>query len=117
MASAYIPRRLSAPPLGDTLADTPKRGIEMKNIRMLGFAAVAATALATGALAAAAMSSDDKIAATGGDIQIHAIHHAALTLTHGNQRILVDPAPAPGAPQGSDPTTEYKAMPAPTIIL
>lgn len=88
----------------------------MKNIRMLGFAAFAATALATGALAAAAMSSDDKIAATGGDIQIHAIHHAALTLSHGNQRILVDPAPAPGA-QGGDPTAEYKAMPAPTLIL
>jgi len=87
----------------------------MKSIRRLGLAAFAATAIATGALAAAAMS-DDKIAATGGDIQIHAIHHAALMLTHGNQRILVDPAPAPGA-QGGDPTAEYKAMPAPTIIL
>jgi hypothetical protein len=79
----------------------------MKSIRTMCLAAVAATAIATGALAAAAMS-DDKIPATGGDIQIHAIHHAALMLTHANHRILVDPAPAPGA-QGGDPTAEYKA--------
>ncbi|HVZ14077.1 MAG TPA: MBL fold metallo-hydrolase, partial [Bauldia sp.] len=79
--------------------------------------AVAATALVIGGAAyAAALPSDDTIPTDSGTIALHAIHHAALTLTWNGTVILVDPAPPQGkAP--ADPTAEYKALPAPNLIL
>jgi len=70
-----------------------------------------------GAAHADTLPSDDTILASNGDIAVHAIHHAALTLTHGGLVILVDPAPPQGGTPPADPTVEYKALPPPKIIL
>ncbi|MEJ0096829.1 MAG: MBL fold metallo-hydrolase [Bauldia sp.] len=67
--------------------------------------------------AAAAAPSDDTIPINGGTIALHAIHHAALTLTWNGLVILVDPAPPQGGTPPADPTAEYKALPAPQLIL
>jgi L-ascorbate metabolism protein UlaG (beta-lactamase superfamily) len=72
-------------------------------------ATVAAAMLATPALAA----SDDTLATSAGDVAIHAIHHAALTLTFNGTTVLVDPAPL-GQTVNLD---EFKALPAPALIL
>ena len=78
-----------------------------------------AVALSTTLFAAPALAqmSDDTIAAnTGGNIAVHAIGHAALTLSWNGQTILVDPAPQ----QGSDAAATLamlRGMTAPTIIL
>jgi len=60
---------------------------------------------------------DDAVMTGSGDLVIHPIHHAALTITYNGTTILVDPAPKPGGPEGNDVTTEYKAIPAPNLIL
>lgn len=52
-----------------------------------------------------------------GDLVIHPIHHAAMILEWNGMNILVDPAPMPGAPEGSDPVAEYAAMAAPDLTL
>jgi len=67
--------------------------------------------------AAQELPTEDRIATEQGDLVIHPIHHAAMTLTWGGKTILVDPAPAPGAPEGGDRTAEYKGLPAPDLIL
>jgi L-ascorbate metabolism protein UlaG (beta-lactamase superfamily) len=59
---------------------------------------------------------DDTIRTEDGDLVIHPIHHAALTLTWNGMTILVDPAPKPGGGDG-DVTAEYEALPAPDLIL
>lgn len=79
--------------------------------------AAAAAALMMGAAARGdTLPSDDTIPTDAGAIALHAIHHAALTLTWNNVVILVDPAPPQGTPP-ADPTAEYKALPAPNLIL
>jgi len=60
---------------------------------------------------------EDMVGADMGDITVHPFHHAALMLTWNGKHVLVDPAPAPGAPEGSDVTAEYMAAPAPDLIL
>jgi len=67
--------------------------------------------------AAAQEMSDSTIMTSQGDLVVHAIHHASLTLTWLDTTVLVDPAPAMGAAEGSDVTAEYKALPAPDLIL
>lgn len=96
----------------------------MKTTHYLASAAIAALALSAVALstfpvtpAYAQAAQDDSIATNNGALVIHPIHHASVMLTFAGKHILVDPASAPGAPQGSDPTPEYKAMPAPDAIL
>jgi len=80
--------------------------------------AAAAASLMIGASArAATLPSDDTIATDAGPVALHAIHHAALTLTWNNVVILVDPAPPQGGTPPADPTAEYKALPAPNLIL
>jgi L-ascorbate metabolism protein UlaG (beta-lactamase superfamily) len=94
-------------------------------VRHSGFAAAAAVVIGfllsvvfpSGLVAANAAPSDDSIATADGALAIHAIHHAALTLTWNNVHILVDPAPNPAAPKGGDPVAEFKAMPPPDLIL
>jgi L-ascorbate metabolism protein UlaG (beta-lactamase superfamily) len=86
----------------------------MKQIFVGTLAGIALAASAAVAFAADPPS-DDKIATDKGDVAIHAIHHAALTLTWNGVVVLADPAPAPGAK--GDPTAEYKTMPAPALIL
>jgi L-ascorbate metabolism protein UlaG (beta-lactamase superfamily) len=78
--------------------------------------AFAAVMLAAGA-ALAAPPSDDTIATSAGTVALHAIHHAAFTLTWNGLVILVDPAPPQGGTPPADPTAEYKALPAPALIL
>ncbi|MEJ0013764.1 MAG: MBL fold metallo-hydrolase [Bauldia sp.] len=70
-------------------------------------------AAATLATSAALAQSDDTLATSAGDVAIHAIHHAALTLTFNGTTILVDPAPLG---QNADPA-EFTALPAPALIL
>ena len=96
----------------------------MKTTRLLACAAIAALALGAAGVstsyvtpAIAQAAQDDTIATTNGNLVIHPIHHAAVMLTFGGKRIFIDPAPPQGAPQGSDPVPEYKAMPAPDAIL
>ena len=78
---------------------------------LAGLALAASAALAF----AADPPSDDKIPADKGDIAIHAIHHAALTLTWNGVMVLADPAPAFGAK--GDVTAEFRIIPAPALIL
>lgn len=88
----------------------------MRKLNSAAAAAFVATALAVSAAAAAAPS-DDTIPTSAGTIALHAIHHAALTLTWNGLVILVDPAPPQGGTPPADPTAEYKALPAPQLIL
>lgn len=81
----------------------------MKTIPRLAVA-VAATMFAGAAVAA---SSDDTIPTNDGDVALHAIHHAALTLTWKGTTILVDPAPL----GDSKDVSEFKALSAPALIL
>jgi L-ascorbate metabolism protein UlaG (beta-lactamase superfamily) len=74
-------------------------------------AAFAAAMLLTSATFAA--ESDDKLATSGGDVAIHAIHHAALTLTFNGTTILVDPA----ALGDTINLAEFTSLPAPALIL
>ncbi len=74
----------------------------------------AAVVAAFVALAAPALADDAIPTDSGGDLVVHPIHHAALTLTWNGIEILVDPAPL-GRP--ADPVAEFKALPAPQIIL
>jgi L-ascorbate metabolism protein UlaG (beta-lactamase superfamily) len=60
---------------------------------------------------------EDTITTSKGDLVVHPIHHASMTLNWDGKTILVDPAPAMGAADGSDVTAEYKALPAPDLVL
>ncbi len=60
---------------------------------------------------------EDTIGTDKGDLVVHPIHHAAMVLGWNGKIILVDPAPKPGSPEGSDVTAEYAGMAAPNIIL
>jgi L-ascorbate metabolism protein UlaG (beta-lactamase superfamily) len=75
------------------------------------FVAFAATVFA--ATAAFAAPSDDTIPTNAGDVALHAIHHAALTLTWNGETILVDPAPL----GDNKDMTEFTSLPAPDLIL
>ena len=57
--------------------------------------------------AAAQDMSDSNVMTSQGDLVVHAIHHASMTLTWLDTTVLVDPAPAPGAAEGatSPPST------------
>ena len=68
-------------------------------------------------LAASAEPSDDVIPTKAGDVALHAIHHAAFTLTFDGLTILVDPAPLMGGTLPADVTTEYRALAKPQLIL
>jgi len=61
--------------------------------------------------AAEEMKTGDTIPTDKGDLTIHPIHHAAMTLGWNGKIILVDPAPKPGSAEGSDVTAEYAGMP------
>jgi L-ascorbate metabolism protein UlaG (beta-lactamase superfamily) len=75
-------------------------------------AAVALVALS--AVSAMAQSTNDTIAAPGGAITVHPIHHASLMLTWNGKHVLVDPAPVSEA---GDPAAGYKALPGPDVII
>ena len=72
------------------------------------------TLAAVAVFVAAPALADDTIATDAGDLVIHPIHHAALTLTWNGVVILVDPAPLG---QSGDPAAEFLKLPAPQIIL
>jgi L-ascorbate metabolism protein UlaG (beta-lactamase superfamily) len=82
----------------------------MTTIPGLAVMFAAATFAASAALAA---DTDDTIPTSGGDVALHVIHHAAMTLTWNGTTILVDPAPLG---QTAD-TAEFTALPAPALIL
>jgi len=80
-------------------------------------AITAAAALAVlSAVSAMAQNTNDTIAAPGGAITVHAIHHASLMLTWNGKHVLVDPAPVSEA-RGLDPAAGYKALPRPDAIV
>jgi L-ascorbate metabolism protein UlaG (beta-lactamase superfamily) len=83
-------------------------------IRMLAIASVLGAATLS---AAAAEPSDDTIPTADGSVTLHAIHHAAFTLTWKGMTILVDPAPPQGGTPPADVTAEYRALPRPELIL
>ena len=78
--------------------------------------AAAITALALSLPAGAQIAGSDRMAASGGPVEIVPIHHASLMLGWKGQHILIDPAPLDGA-QGDAVTAPYKAMPRPDFIL
>ena len=86
-------------------------------IAILFSAAFAAAIPAAAAVAAAAEPSDDTIPTADGAVALHAIHHAAFTLTWKGLTILVDPAPPFGGTPPADVTAEYRALPQPGLIL
>ncbi len=67
--------------------------------------------------AAQEMKTEDMVATDAGDVTIHPFHHASMWLAWNGKTILVDPAPAFGAPEGTDVTAEYTAASAPDLIL
>jgi L-ascorbate metabolism protein UlaG (beta-lactamase superfamily) len=67
--------------------------------------------------AALAAPSDDLIPTAVGDVRLHAVHHAAFTLTLNGLTILVDPAPPQGGAAPADVTAEYRALAKPQLIL
>jgi L-ascorbate metabolism protein UlaG (beta-lactamase superfamily) len=67
----------------------------VKSLRILGAAAALA---AFAALSNPAAAQDDQIATKSGAIGIHPVHHAAVVITWGAKRIIVDPAPYPPNP-------------------
>jgi L-ascorbate metabolism protein UlaG (beta-lactamase superfamily) len=111
---------------GRLLKSTYKQGGEGASVeiismtRFLASRPVAAAILATAVLAASAAVAapgDDTIPTAAGPVALHAIHHAALTLTLNGLTILVDPAPLQSGGAPADPTVEFKALPAPGLIL
>jgi L-ascorbate metabolism protein UlaG (beta-lactamase superfamily) len=81
-------------------------------------AAVCALALVPASPAAAqALQGDSIPAASGGPIVVHPMYHATFAMSWNGRVIYVDPAPAPGAPQGSTATAAFKGLPPPNIIL
>ena len=65
-----------------------------------------------------ATGGDNVVMTSMGDLVINPIHHASMMLEWNGMNILVDPAPPPGgAPEGTDPTAEYTALPEPDLTL
>lgn len=87
----------------------------MKTIQAL--AATAALALwgAWALPACAAPAADQLPTSHGGDLTIQPVHHASLELSWDGKRVLVDPAPL-GRDQDAA-INEFKALPAPNVIL
>ena len=81
---------------------------DLRSLRLPGLAALAFL------VAAFTAHADDTIPTTDGDLVIHPVHHAALTLTWKGTVVLADPAPHG---KSADPAAEFKALPAPQIIL
>ena len=73
------------------------------------------TGLAVSMLCAGvAARADDSIATDSGPLVVHPIHHASLMLTWNGKHVLADPAPVD---KDKDPTTPYRALPAPDLIV
>jgi L-ascorbate metabolism protein UlaG (beta-lactamase superfamily) len=92
----------------------------MHTPNVLRIAAVTVLAIVTVAsrpAAAQALKGDSIPAATGGPIIVQPIHHATLAMSWNGRTIYVDPAPAPGAPEGSTGAAAFKGLPAANIIL
>jgi L-ascorbate metabolism protein UlaG (beta-lactamase superfamily) len=88
--------------------------------RIATMAATAVFALASAAAspaAAQALKGDSIPAASGGPIVVQPMYHGTFAMSWNGRVIYVDPAPAPGAPQGSTATAAFKGLPPPNIIL
>jgi L-ascorbate metabolism protein UlaG (beta-lactamase superfamily) len=93
----------------------------MKNLVALRFGIVT-VALAAGVLTSStalgqALTGDSIPTDKGGPIIVHPMYHATFALSWNNQVIYVDPAPAPGSPQGSTATAAFKGLPPANLIL
>jgi len=78
--------------------------------------ALAIALVALSAVSAMAQSTNDTIAAPGGAIAVHVIHHASLMLTWSGKHVLIDPAPVSEA-RGTDPAAGYDSLPKPDVIV
>lgn len=89
----------------------------MKHHRILvaGLAALAVCAMSFSAHAQRAGA--DKIATSGGPVEVVPVHHASLMLTWKGEHILVDPAPVDDGATGAALAAPYKALPPPDFIL
>lgn len=76
--------------------------------------ALAAIGLALLLATSGAAYADETIPTDAGDLVIHPVHHASLTLTWNRTTILIDPAPRG---EGSDPAAAFRGLPAPGIVL
>jgi len=65
----------------------------------------------------AAEAGNNVIVTSMGDLIVHPIHHASMMLEWNGMNILVDPAPMPGAPEGTDPLPDFTSLPVPDLTL
>jgi L-ascorbate metabolism protein UlaG (beta-lactamase superfamily) len=72
---------------------------------------------AAGPAAAQALAGDSIPAASGGPLVVQPMYHGTFAMSWNNRVIYVDPAPMPGAQQGSTATAAFKGLPPPNIIL
>jgi len=70
-----------------------------------------------GAPALAQTAGSDRIATSGGPVEIVPVHHASLMLSWKGAHILIDPAPTDNNAQGAAVAAPYKALPPPDFIL
>ena len=84
-------------------------------IRSAKAIAAAVALVVLSAVSTMAQSTIDTIAAPGGAITVHSIHHASLMLTWNGKHVLVDPAPLDA--KGADPAAGYDSLPKPDAII
>jgi L-ascorbate metabolism protein UlaG (beta-lactamase superfamily) len=85
-------------------------------MKTIAVTAAAVLALCAIPRAGAQIAGSDRLATSGGPVEIVPIHHASLMLAFKGEHILVDPAPLDGA-QGDAVAAPYKAIPRPDFIL
>jgi L-ascorbate metabolism protein UlaG (beta-lactamase superfamily) len=93
----------------------------MKRTSAFHVAAAAVVAAVTfapaGPVSAQTLQGDSIPAMSGGPIVIQPMYHGTFAMSWNGRVIYVDPAPMPGAPQGSTATAAFKGLPPPNIIL
>ncbi len=85
--------------------------------RIVSAAAVLALLVPVAPVSAQALQGDSIPAPTGGPVIVHPMYHGTVVLSWNGKIIYVDPAPGPGAAQGSTATAAFKGVPAANIIL
>jgi L-ascorbate metabolism protein UlaG (beta-lactamase superfamily) len=84
------------------------------------FAAAAALTIApalVGSAGAQSLTGDTIPTKTGGPVVVQPLYHGTFAMSWNGTVIYVDPAPAPGSPEGTTATAAFKGLPPPDVIL